>query len=154
MKLKAWKVGVFYAVLIIVFKIVLLKLDLMLGPLGRLSNLIMYLGLFPMCLWAIYLHKSQAKINGFGLREGVKSGLTMVVVFAIIYSVFNYFFFKYELIDLFLKANEAAITKEGKTIDQARALFSPFHQVTGELFGNIGFGGLASVLMSLLIGRK
>jgi hypothetical protein len=154
MKFSAWMFGVLYALLIIAFKVSLFQSNAMFLPLGRMSNIIMYLGISVFIALALFFAKKEANIGEFGLKQGVKSGLMVTAVFCIIYSIFNYFFFKYQLVDMFLEANKASIIKEGKTMDQARALFSPFFQVTAEVFGIIGFGGLGSVLMAMLFGRK
>jgi hypothetical protein len=145
MKLSAWLFGLLYAAIIIAFKVSLFQSHAMFTKIGLLSNIIMYLGISLFIALAIYFAKKQAEIGEFGLKLGVKTGLMVTAVFCIVYSIFNYFFFKYALID---------ILKEGKTIEEAKAQFSTFFKVTSEVFGIIGFGGLGSVLLAMLFGRK
>jgi hypothetical protein len=154
MKFNAWFVGVIYAFVIIAFKVSLFQAGMMDTPIGRLSNIIMYLGLTPFIAIAVYLVKRKAEVGTFGLKDGVKTGLMVVAVFCIIYSIFNYFFFKYQLIDYYVQSKSAEILKEGLTLEQAKQQFSVFMKVTSEVFGIIGFGGLGAVLMAMLIGRK
>ncbi len=154
MKLNAWLFGLLYAALIIAFKVSLFQSHAMFTKIGLLSNIIMYLGISLFIALAIYFAKKQAEIGEFGLKLGVKTGLMVTAVFCIVYSIFNYFFFKYALIDMYLENYKAAILKEGKTIEEAKAQFSTFFKVTSEVFGIIGFGGLGSVLLAMLFGRK
>ncbi len=154
MKLNAWTIGVFYALVIILFKIYLFQNGLMEAPIGKLSNLIMYFGLIVFVGLAIFLAKRAADIGEFGLKAAVKTGLSVTAIFCVIYTIFNYFFFKFFLIDFYVNAYAKEILKEGKTLEEAKQQFSTFMKVTSELFGNIGFGGLGSVLMAMLFGRK
>ncbi len=154
MKLNAWTIGLFYAILIIFFKIYLFQYGLLASPIGRLSNIIMYLGIIVFAGLAIFLAKRNASVGDFGLKAAIKTGLSTTAIFCLVYSVFNYFFFRYYLIDFYINSFAKEILKEGKTLAAAKAQFSIFMKVTSEIFGIIGFGGLGSVLMSMLIGRK
>lgn len=167
MKNKALLLGITYSIVVIIYKLIIVMGGFGLTKFGFLfSHIVSVLAILPFVFMAIKLTRNDngGLISG---KDALKAGLRMLVVAALITSVYNYIEFelKWKALSVeyyngpaFLEIlkSKAKFTAEEypKIISEAIASLSAFKATTGKLFVLFFFGVTAAFISAVFLKKS
>lgn len=166
-KNRAVLLGVIYSVLVIIYKLIIILGGYALTKFGFFfSNIIAVAAIIPFIFMAVKLTRDEK--GGFiGGKHGMRIGLTLTIVAALILSAYNYIEFEWKWKDLSVEYYNSAAYKEflgrntqikseeyPQIIKSAIAELSPFKAITAKLFVLFFFGVSTSFMSAVLLRKR
>ena len=167
MKNRALLLGIAYSILVIIFKLIIVLGGYGLTKFGFLfSHIVTVLAIFPFVFIAIKLTRDDREgiISG---KDALKAGLRMLVVAAIITSVYNYIEFEWKwkalsveyyngpaFLEILKSKAKFTVDEYPKIILEAIASLSAFKATTGKLFILFFFGVTASFISAVFLRKS